>query len=161
MRIIGIDPGLQKTGWGIIDDELSRFKYVSHGVISTSTKDDIPKRLDDIFKNIQEIIKEYKPQHASVEEIFLNNNPKSTIKLSMARGIAILAPKNLGLDVFEYTANKVKKNVVGSGHAGKEQVAHMVMRLINNCPSVSNDAADALAIALCHAHSFKFYSKTA
>jgi crossover junction endodeoxyribonuclease RuvC len=152
MRILGIDPGLQHTGWGIIDDEGMRFRYVAHGVISTSSKDAMSHRLTLLFKGIQEIVSAYTPYHAAVEEVFMNKNPQSTLKLGMARGVVLFTPSYCNVPVYEYTANQVKKTVVGAGHAHKDQISHMVQRLIHKCPSVEKDGADALAIALCHAH---------
>lgn len=150
-RILGIDPGLRHTGWGIIDVKGNTLTPVAHGVIS-SKKDAMSMRLNEIFLGISEVIKKHTPDEAAVEEVFLNKNPGSTLKLGMARGVALLVPAHFGLIVGEYSANKVKKSVVGVGHATKEQVSHMIGILLPKAAPVTLDAADALAVAICHAH---------
>lgn len=150
-RILGIDPGLCHTGWGVIDIKGNMLTPVAHGVIS-SKADEMAMRLNEIFKGISDVIGMYSPDEAAVEEVFLNKNPGSTLKLGMARGVALLAPAHFGLPVGEYSANKVKKSVVGVGHATKEQVSHMVCILLPKAAPVKLDAADALAVAICHAH---------
>jgi crossover junction endodeoxyribonuclease RuvC len=156
-KILGIDPGLHITGWGIIDYDGFRLKYVSHGTIISLPSDDISLRLGNIFKGLSDVIEEYSPREVGIEEVFVNKNPVSSLKLGMARGTAICCAGVLGLKVFEYTANKVKKSVVGVGHASKDQVSIMVQKLLN-CGNVKADAADALAVAVCHAHHKKFYA---
>jgi len=151
-RIIGLDPGLRHTGWGIVDCEGNRLSYVAHGVVHSSSEEELAPRLTQLYQELCTIIKTYNPHEAAVEETFVNKNPTSTLKLGMARGIVLLAPAQSGLVVGEYAANRVKKSVVGVGHADKNQVAHMVQRLLPNCGSVFADAADALAVAICHAH---------
>ncbi len=156
MRILGIDPGLGITGWGVIDYDGYHLKYINHGTIVTNAKNDISERLNQIYKEMSNIIEEFSPDEVSIEEVFVNNNPHSSLKLGMARGAAICCAGVLGLRVFEYTPNKVKKSVVGVGFASKEQISSMVQILLN-CGTVKADAADALAIAICHAHNKTYY----
>lgn len=148
-----MDPGLQRTGFGIIDFEGNSLKHIHHGVIQTVQTDDIGKRLFHLFKEISNVIEDYGPHQAAVEETFVNKNPASTLKLGMARGVVLFTPASMNLPVFEYSANKVKKTVVGAGHADKDQVQAMVRRMLPVLQSkLQPDAADALAIAICHAH---------
>lgn len=155
-RILGLDPGLRHTGWGIIEQKSNRLFYLAHGVISSHSDLTLSQRLQQLFSSLEEVIQNYKPQEAAVEETFVNKNPRSTLKLGMARGVVLLAPSYYNLPVFEYSANQVKKAVVGAGHAEKDQVALMVSRLLDACEKVSHDGADALAIAICHANSRNF-----
>lgn len=150
-RILGIDPGLHITGWGVVDFDGYRLKYVSHGTIVTSSKDGISDRLGYIFKEMSNIVEEYSPKEVGIEQVFVNMNPLSSLKLGMARGTLICCAGVLNLKVFEYTPNAIKKTIVGAGHATKDQISIMVQKLLN-CGSVKLDAADALAIAICHAH---------
>ena len=152
VRILGLDPGLRNTGWGIVDSMGNRLTYVAHGVAHSNGNDDLASRLSQLYRELLKIIHLYAPQEAAVEETFVNKNPSSTLKLGMARGIVLLAPAESGLPVGEYAANRVKKSVVGVGHADKNQVAVMVQRLLPGCGVVDADAADALAVAICHAH---------
>lgn len=152
VKILGIDPGLRMTGWGIVSSVGSRLIYVAHGVIKSTQKKPLPLRLREIFEGLHRIISEHKPQEAAVEEVFLNKNPGSTLKLGEARGIALLVPAILDLPVEEYSANRVKKTVVGVGHADKNQVAVMVQKLLMQGEKIEGDAADALAVAICHSH---------
>lgn len=151
IRILGIDPGLRITGFGVIDKNGDNLTYVSSGCVKTS-EGELPSRLKLILDNLSEIITQYQPEHVAIEQIFVNINPKSTLLLGQARGAAICAAVMNNLAVAEYTALQIKQAVVGNGHAKKDQVQEMVMRLLNlvNCPSA--DAADALACAICHAH---------
>jgi crossover junction endodeoxyribonuclease RuvC len=151
MRIIGIDPGLQRTGWGIIDVAGNRLTHVSHGVVATDAKAELAARLARIFDGLAEMIALWRPDVAAVEETFVNSNPASALKLGHARGAAMLAPAKAGLSVSEYPATLVKKSVVGAGHAEKEQV-QMMIRVLLPGVEASSDAADALAVAICHAH---------
>lgn len=153
-RIIGIDPGLVRTGWGIIDVVGNRFSYVSHGVISPATQLPLPKRLLLIFEGLAATLSSYSPDQAAVEETFLNTNASSTLKLGHARAAAILAPAKEGLVVAEYAAKVVKKSLVGVGGADKSQVAFMVRRILNSPSINSTDATDALAIAITHANHY-------
>ncbi len=150
-RILGIDPGLHITGWGIIDFDGVRLKHIAHGTIVSKSSEEIADRLSHIFKNLSDIIEEHSPNEVGIEQVFVNNNPASSLKLGMARGVAVCVPSIMGLKVSEYTPNKIKKSVVGSGHATKDQVSIMVQKLLN-CKPVKLDSADALAIAICHAH---------
>lgn len=150
-RILGIDPGLHITGWGIIDFDGFRLKHIAHGTVVSKPSDEIADRLSQIFKNLSDIIEEHSPNEVGIEQVFVNSNPASSLKLGMARGVAVCVPSIMGLKVSEYTPNKIKKTVVGSGHATKDQVSIMVQKLLN-CGPVKLDAADALAIAICHAH---------
>ncbi len=151
MRLIGFDPGLRLTGWGVIEVDGNRLRHVAHGVIKVSVEGSLASRLDNLFEGVLATLTEHKPEEAAVEETFVNVNPASTLKLGQARGVVLLAPARAGLPVFEYAANLVKKSVVGAGHADKRQVAMMVGRLLPGVTATA-DAADALAIAICHAH---------
>ena len=151
MRILGIDPGLHITGWGVTDYDGYHLKYISHGTIVTKADASISFRLNKIYKDLSDVVGKFSPTEVGVEQVFVNSNPNSSLKLGMARGAAICCVGVLGLTVFEYTPNKVKKSVVGVGHATKDQVSAMVQILLN-CGMVKLDAADALAIAICHAH---------
>ena len=150
-RILGIDPGLHITGWGVIDFDGYRLKYISHGTIVTSSRDGISDRLSYLFKEMSDLIEHYSPEEVGIEQVFVNTNPASSLKLGMARGALICCAGVLNLPVFEYTPNAIKKTIVGAGHATKDQISIMVQKLLN-CGSVKLDAADALAIAICHAH---------
>jgi len=151
MRIIGIDPGLQRTGWGIIDIAGSKLTHIAHGVLATSVKTATAERLGAIFEGLTQMMTLWQPEEAAIEETFVNKNPLSSLKLGLARGVAMVAPAKLGLSVAEYPANLVKKSVVGTGHAEKEQVQAMIRILLPGVEAAS-DAADALAVAICHAH---------
>ena len=150
MRILGLDPSLSSTGWGVVEVENNRVRYVADGFIATNTKAPIAERLKEINKTLSEVIEQYKPDEAAIEQVFLNSNPTSTIKLGMARGVVIMTPAQYGISVTEYEPNKVKKAVVGVGKAEKNQVETMVKILLPGCKPKNNDASDALAIALCH-----------
>lgn len=150
-RILGIDPGLNRTGWGVIESEDNRLRHVAHGVVTSDPADALSARLSALYAALAKIIVTWKPAEAAVEEVFMNRNPASTLKLGMARGIALLAPAMTGLAVAEYAANLVKKSVVGTGHADKAQIAMMVAMLLPGS-NAKADAADALAVAICHAH---------
>ena len=152
MRIIGLDPGLQHTGWGVIDQDGSRLSYVACGRISSVASQALAERLAEIHAGLNAIIDLHQPEAAAVEETFVNKNPTSTLKLGLARGVALLTPALHKLQVYEYPANLIKKSVVGAGHAGKEQVQVMVRVLLPASQAGSPDAADALAVAICHAH---------
>jgi crossover junction endodeoxyribonuclease RuvC len=151
MRLIGFDPGLRLTGWGVIEVEGNRLRHVAHGVVKVSVEGSLAIRLDQLFAGVAAVIASHQPEEAAIEETFVNVNPASTLKLGQARGVVMLAPARAGLPVFEYAANLVKKSVVGAGHADKRQIAMMVSRLLPGVTATA-DAADALAIAICHAH---------
>lgn len=152
MRIIGIDPGLVKTGFGIIEANGNRLSYVGHGVIAPAVQLPLPKRLLMIYNGLMKAIEQYDPDEAAIEETFLNTNASSTLKLGHARAAAILAPAKAGLDVAEYAAKVVKKSLVGTGGADKTQIAFMVRRLLAAPAITSTDATDALAVAITHAN---------
>ncbi len=149
-RIIGFDPSLVAFGWGIIDTQGMKIKHVAHGVIRPSAKNDLHIRLRDLYTAITEIIMEYSPKSAAVEEAFMKNNPSSAIKLGHARAACLIPSSLAGLQVGEYSPRSVKKSVVGTGAADKSQVAHMVNILLPSSNVKAGDAADALAIAICH-----------
>jgi len=152
MRLIGLDPGLRISGWGVIDVEGNRLSHVADGVVRTTPDRSLPDRLVELYEGLVQIIEQYKPDEAAVEETFLNKNPGSTLKLGQARGIVLLAPARMGMPVAEYSANLIKKSVVGTGHAAKEQVGMMIKTLLPGCELKTPDAADALAVAVCHSH---------
>jgi crossover junction endodeoxyribonuclease RuvC len=151
MRLIGLDPGLRLTGWGVIDVEGNRLRHVAHGVIKIAGDRPLADRLCELFDGVTAVLAAQQPVEAAVEETFVNVNPGSTLKLGQARGVVMLAPARAGLPVFEYAANLVKKSVTGVGHAEKRQIAMMVGRLLPGIDATA-DAADALAVAICHAH---------
>lgn len=151
-RILGIDPGLRVTGFGVIEKEGNQLRYVASGCIKSNDKETLPQRIATLFKGISEVVATYQPDEAAVEIIFVNVNPQSTLLLGQARGAALSALVHGGLPVAEYTALQVKQAVVGHGKAAKEQVQHMVVRLLNLAGTPAADAADALACAICHAH---------
>jgi len=151
IRILGIDPGLRNTGWGVIETQGSRVSFVACGRLRTETGENIGERLARLHLGLLGVIAEHRPQEAAIEETFVNRDPQSALKLGQARGVALAAPALAGLAVAEYAANLVKKTVVGNGHAEKEQIAMMVRVLLPASDAGSPDAADALAVAICHA----------
>lgn len=151
MRILGIDPGLTHTGWGIIDFDGLKLKKIGCGVISSNSSEVLALRLANVHNSLVELIKKFSPEVCSIEQVFVNMNPESSLKLGLARGVSLCVPALFGLKVFEYTSTKVKKTVVGTGHACKEQVERMVQILLGG-ELEKKDVADALAIAICHAH---------
>ena len=151
LRILGIDPGLRITGFGIIEKSGSTLAYVVSGCIKSGSSD-LPDRLKTVLEGLREVIETHQPQQVALEKVFVNINPASTLALGQARGTAICAAVDAGLPVAEYTALQVKQAVVGNGHAGKVQVQEMVRRLLRLAGTPSADAADALACAICHAH---------
>jgi crossover junction endodeoxyribonuclease RuvC len=152
IRILGIDPGLRVTGFGILERCGQKLTYVTSGCIRTDNEGELPERIRTILEGLSQIIAEMKPQEVAVEKVFVNVNPQSTLLLGQARGAAICAAVLGALPVAEYTALQVKQSVVGNGHARKEQVQEMVRRLLRLPGEPSADAADALACAICHAH---------
>ena len=152
MRVLGIDPGLGYTGWGVIVLDGSRLSHVAHGVCSSRTCDSLAERLNAIHGQVTEVIKSHAPHAAAIEQTFVNRDGSGTLKLGQARGVALLALAQAGLDPGEYAPNAVKKSVVGVGHAQKEQVQHMVRLQLGGVTLSGADAADALAVAICHAH---------
>ena len=151
MRLIGLDPGLRNTGWGVIDVQANRLTYVADGTVSPSPKQDLAGRLRDLHEGLAQVLADFDPDEAAVEETFVNKNPGTTLRRGEARGVVVLAPALVGLPVAEYSANRIKKSVVGAGHAAKEQVQMMVGRILPGCNFSRPDAADALAVAICHA----------
>ncbi|MBN8190071.1 crossover junction endodeoxyribonuclease RuvC [Salipiger thiooxidans] len=149
MRVLGIDPGLRRLGWGIIEAEGSRLRHVANGVCESGTGE-LAVRLLMIHRQLTEVLRQYAPDVAAVEQTFVNKDAAGTLKLGQARGIALLVPAQFGLEVGEYAPNSVKKTVVGVGHADKRQVDHMVKMQLPGVQIVGPDAADALAIAICH-----------
>jgi crossover junction endodeoxyribonuclease RuvC len=152
IRILGIDPGLRVTGFGIIDKDRQRLVYVTSGCVKTGEKSALPARLQTILESLARVIEDNLPQEVAVEKVFVNVNPQSTLLLGQARGAAICAAVMRMLPVAEYTALQVKQAVVGNGHAHKSQVQEMVKRLLGLPGDPGADAADALACAICHAH---------
>ncbi len=152
IRILGIDPSLVACGWGVIEAEGTKIRHIAHGVIRPDTKSPLPSRLKDIFETLIDIIDLHEPVEAGVEEAFMKNNAASALKLGQARAACLLAASTQGLGVGEYSPRSVKKSVVGTGGADKQQVAHMMNVLMPGCGVKAGDAADALAIAICHAH---------
>ena len=151
MRVLGIDPGLRNMGWGVIEASGSRLRHVANGVCA-SLGADLPLRLLSLHTQLTEVLQTYAPDAAAVEQTFVNRDGAGTLKLGQARGIAVLVPAQAGLTVGEYAPNAVKKAIVGVGHADKGQIAHMVRLHLPGVELAGPDAADALAIAICHAH---------
>jgi len=152
IRIIGIDPGLRRTGWGVVESDGVRLSYVASGLVTSTADADLAYRLRELFEGIASVIASFKPHEAAVEETFVNDNARATLKLGQARGMALLAPAMGGLVVAEYPPNLIKKSVVGAGHAEKRQIQTMIGFLLPKARFDSADEADALAIAICHAN---------
>jgi crossover junction endodeoxyribonuclease RuvC len=152
IRILGLDPGLRHTGWGVIACEGSRLVHVAHGVISPDQAAPFANRLLHLFEQICGVIETHRPDEAAVEEVFVNMNPSSTLKLGHARAASLIAPARAGLPVAEYATRAVKKAVVGTGTADKGQIGFMIRRLLPAAGDTSADSADALAVAIAHAH---------
>ena len=152
VRIIGIDPGLRRTGWGVIESDGHRLAYVASGTVVSIAKDTLAERLVQLFEGMNAVLAAWMPAEAAVENTFVNKDAGATLKLGQARGIALVSPALAGLPVSEYAPNMVKKTVVGSGHAGKDQIRAMIGHLLPRATPDSEDEADALAIAITHAH---------
>ena len=152
MKLLGIDPGLRNMGWGVIETDGNRLIYAGDGVVKSDPNLSLAERLVQLHDGLFTVIERFQPREAAVEEIFVNVNPASTLKLGQARGIALFVPSKFGLQVSEYSPNLIKKSVVGSGHASKEQVQMMINTLLPGCDFQSADSADALAVSICHAH---------
>jgi crossover junction endodeoxyribonuclease RuvC len=152
IRIMGLDPGLGRMGWGAIDVSGSRLNHVAHGVIATRPSEGLGPRLLAIHQALTAVILEWRPVAIAVEQAFVHKDPSAAMKIGHARAVALLAAAQAGLEIAEYTPNHIKKSVVGVGHAGKEQVQAMVKRLLPACRVEQADAADALAAAIAHAH---------
>ena len=151
-RLLGIDPGLRFTGWGLLDVDGNRLRHVADGVIATDSADSVPARLKALYDQLAAVLELHRPDEAAVEETYVNVNGAATLKLGYARGVALLTPALFGITVAEYGAKSVKMAVVGTGGADKAQVAMMVRRLLPGATIKRADAADALAVAICHAH---------
>jgi crossover junction endodeoxyribonuclease RuvC len=149
---LGLDPGLRNTGWGVIDAEGNRLRHVANGTVASDGGAPMSERLLQLMDGISAVIADFRPDEAAIEETFVNKNAVSTLKLGHARAAVLLAPARAGITVTEYSANLVKKSVVGSGHAAKEQIAMMIRTIFPGCEFAGDDAADALAVAVCHAH---------
>jgi crossover junction endodeoxyribonuclease RuvC len=152
MKILGLDPGLGTTGWGLIEAEGNRLRHIANGQIRTATDAPLPQRLAALADQLEQLIAEQRPDAAAAEEVFVNKNPQSTLKLGQARGVVLMCAARSGIDVGEYAARLVKKAVVGNGNAEKVQVHAMVSRLLPGVKVAGPDAADALAVAITHAH---------
>jgi crossover junction endodeoxyribonuclease RuvC len=152
LKVLGLDPGLGTTGWGLIEAEGNRIAHLANGQIRTDTNAPLPRRLADLADQLEALIADHAPGAAAVEEVFVNKNPQSTLKLGQARGVALMCAARAGIDVGEYAPRLVKKAVVGTGGAEKAQVHAMVSRLLPGVKIAGPDAADALAVAITHAH---------
>ncbi len=152
MKLLGLDPGLRNTGWGVIRVEGNRLSHIADGVVLTDQRRPLAARLAQLYEGLCGVLAEHAPDEAAVEQTFVNRNPASTLKLGQARGVVLLAPARSGIPVSEYSPNLIKKTVVGTGHAAKDQIRMMVRTLLPGSDLGSADAADALAVAICHAH---------
>ncbi len=152
MLLLGLDPGLQRTGWGVIYSRDNTISFKGAGVVTSDPADPLAERLDSLYRGLQEIVRQYQPDAAAVEETVINKNAGSSLKLGQARGVVLLAAAHAGMPVAEYASKTVKRAVVGTGAAQKAQVAMMVQILLPGAGPVKGDAADALAVAVCHAH---------
>ena len=152
IRLLGLDPGLRYTGWGLIEVEGNRLRHVADGVLATDSGKTVPERLKFLHDGLMALLELHRPDEAAVEETYVNINAASTLKLGYARGVTLLAPALFGIPVAEYAAKSVKSSVVGNGNADKNQVGIMVRRLLPGASIGRADASDALAVAICHAH---------
>ncbi len=152
IRIIGIDPGLRHTGWGVIETLGNNLKFIAAGTVRSNDKYDLASRLSQLYEGLCGVLHQFMPAEAAVEQTFVNKDATATLKLGQARGIALLAPAQAGLPVAEYAPNSIKKAVIGVGHGEKQQIHMMVKVLMPRASFDTSDAADALAIAICHAH---------
>jgi crossover junction endodeoxyribonuclease RuvC len=152
LRLLGLDPGLRVTGWGVIAVDGNRLSHVADGAVAVDSDASLAERLAALHHGLVRVLGDFAPDEAAVEETFVNRNPASTLKLGQARGVVMLAPALAGVPVYEYPTNLVKKSVVGAGHAAKKQIGMMVKTLLPGAALKTADAADALAVAICHAH---------
>jgi crossover junction endodeoxyribonuclease RuvC len=152
MILLGLDPGLRRTGWGVIAAEGNRLRHLANGMVATDPHAPIAQRLAVLHDAVMAVIEAHRPDEAAIEETFVNRNPASALKLGLARGVVLLAPARASLPVAEYAANRIKKALVGAGHAQKQQIAAMIGVLLPGARPAGTDAADALAVAICHAH---------
>jgi crossover junction endodeoxyribonuclease RuvC len=150
--VLGLDPGLGTTGWGLIQADGNRLSHIANGQLKTDTAAPLPERLADLYRQLEDLLARYRPDAAAVEEVFVNKNPQSTLKLGQARGVALMCAAKAGIAVGEYAPTLVKKAVVGTGGAEKAQVHAMVSRLVPGAKIAGPDASDALAVAITHAH---------
>lgn len=157
MIILGLDPGLQKTGWGLIESEGSALRFLDCGLIKSNASFPLPARLAILHAKLCQVFEKWQPETVGVEETFVNKNPASALKLGQARGTLMTVPGLYDVPVSEYAPNKIKKSIVGSGHADKTQMGMMVKTLLPSCGQISEDEADALAVAICHAHYQRSY----
>ena len=152
IRIIGLDPGLRNTGWGVIETKGSRLSFIADGSVHSDPKAELSDRLLQIYEQLLAVVKSHAPDEAAIEETFVNKDARATLKLGQARGVVMLVPALLHIPVAEYAPNMIKKSVVGAGHAEKDQIKHMVKLLLPKAEMNSADSTDALAIAICHCH---------
>lgn len=152
VRILGVDPGLRSTGWGVIESAGNSLVFIASGTIPTNAKAALALRLNELYDGLEAVLREYAPQEAAVETTFVNRDAAATLKLGQARGIALLVPARAGIPVAEYAPNAVKKSVTGTGHGDKKQIQMMVRTLMPKADFSSEHAADALAVAICHGH---------
>ncbi|MDY8109674.1 crossover junction endodeoxyribonuclease RuvC [Fulvimarina sp. 2208YS6-2-32] len=152
IRIIGIDPGLRRTGWGVVETQGNSLRFVASGTVTSDAKLDLASRLKQLYDGLSQIVHSFRPDEAAVEQTFVNKDAVATLKLGQARGIALLVPSLAGLPVAEYAPNAVKKAVIGVGHGDKKQIHMMVKVLLPKATFDTDDAADAIAIAICHTH---------
>ncbi|HEY0628804.1 MAG TPA: crossover junction endodeoxyribonuclease RuvC [Sphingomicrobium sp.] len=160
MIILGLDPGLGTTGWGLIRAEGNRLAHIANGQLKTDSSESLPKRLSHLASQLEALLADHAPQGAAVEEVFVNKNPQSTLKLGQARGVVLMVAARAGIEVGEYAARLVKKAVVGTGGAEKAQVHAMIQRLLPGAKIAGPDAADALAVAITHAHHLATFSRS-
>jgi len=152
IRLLGLDPGLRFTGWGLIEVDGNRLRHLADGVVATDSTQTVPERLKYLHDHLMQLLELHRPAEAAVEETYVNRNGASTLKLGYARGVSLLVPALFGIPVAEYAAKSVKSSVVGNGNADKHQVGEMVRRLLPGAAIGRADASDALAVAICHAH---------
>lgn len=152
IRVMGIDPGLRRTGWGVVEAAGTRLTHIANGTIATQSAAPMAARLAELFRALSTVLDAHRPACAAVEQVFVNVDAGASLKLGQARAVALLVPALSGLDVAEYAPNLVKKAVVGAGHADKDQIRAMIARLLPRAEVTGTDAADALAVAICHAH---------
>ncbi len=160
MKILGLDPGLGTTGWGLIRAEGNRLSHIANGAFKTNASAPLPERLATLADQLEALLREHSPDAAAVEEVFVNKNPQSTLKLGQARGVALMLAARSGIAVGEYAPSLVKKAVVGTGSAEKQQVHAMISRLLPGAKIAGSDAADALAVAITHAHHLATHSRS-
>ena len=152
VRVLGLDPGLRRTGWGLVVSDGNRLSHIANGSVASDSSLELAPRLVQLFERLSEVVDRLEPDQAGIEETFVSRNPASTLKLGQARGVVMLVPALLGIPVAEYAPNQIKKSVVGTGHAAKQQIHAMVQVLLPGVTIKNSDAADALAVAICHVH---------